>query len=166
MTNDITTAVTFSSIPQTYTDLVLKVSAALVGGFDGHITFNAAYTSSITTYSFTQMGSFGTFPSGTPAVASANTYNNYYDFYLNSPFYRGTSSEFGVVESYISNYTSSENKTVFNESFSGNSYAACYIIAQAGLLRNTAPVTSIYIWGSDYPFATGSRFDLYGIKKA
>ena len=144
-------SVTFSSIPSTYTDLVIVLS---VGNTDKDIgmRFNS---DSGTNYSRTF-----TYGNGTSAV-SARTSNDTGIF----PPVGQSSTNFGSTIIHINNYSNSTTyKTVLIRGNDGAD-AAWAIVS---LWRATpAPITSInfYLLGSAQMLA-GSTFTLYGIASA
>jgi hypothetical protein len=157
-------SVTFSSIPATYTDLVLRFSmrsseAGALAPF-GKITFNSD-TSSI--YS-------GTFVMGYSTTAASYRNSNisygkwdYYGFESAG----NTSNTFGSVEIYIPNYTSTTSKP-FSAIHASEDNSAGNAIneATAGLYRNSTAISNIELGASSGSFVSGSSFYLYGISNA
>lgn len=152
------TTVTFSSIPQTYTDLVILGSLR-------------ASNSSIITTMWTLTNTGGTAYSTTrlygdgSAVTSARTSNN---TEANIGFGVGgfaTANTFGNVEIYYPNYTNSSNKPIGSFGVSENNATTSYIEVDASLLRTSSAITSITIgWSGNA--VSGSSFYLYGIKNS
>lgn len=156
-------SVTFSAIPATYTDLVLRMSSrqATSNTTDEMvIRYNGITT---TTYSTTTVNGQGS----TTYSFRASNQTYFGDLGVsegNSP----TASTFGSVEIYIPNYTvaahipSSGTSAIENNSATNN-----WVGATAGLWRNNGPVSSISITaGSSSTFNSGSSFFLYGIKSS
>lgn len=158
-------SVTFSSIPSTYTDLVLKYSVRTNNSVQvGQISvkFNASSTSD---YSSTDLEASGV--SSLAAVSqrsSAGTYANY--VYVNGN--SSTASTFGNGEIYIPNYAGSTNKTFSQFSVTENNAAANVSLdAVAHLRSNAAAITEINLANfSTTQFASGSSFFLYGISNS
>lgn len=158
-------SVTFSSIPGTYTDLVIKLSAR--GGGTGtsgaglRLTFNGTTTN----YSTTALRGDG---------AAAWSGRNSSSFAL--PNYDGindggqTSNTFSNTELYIPAYTASQNKPVGSATVIENNSAVqgdSYIYSWASLWSNTAAITSIKIeTNATNGFVSGSSFFLYGISNS
>jgi hypothetical protein len=155
-------SITFSSIPATYTDLVVRASARTDSASSRdaiYIEFNGSGSS----YS-------NTFVRGTSTLATSGTYA----FGIASP--RGadgataTSNTFGSVEWYIPNYLASTNKPVSVFGVQENNTTTANdanIEAVAGLWSNSAAITSIVIKKVDGTnFVSGSSFYLYGISNA
>lgn len=151
--------VTFSSIPSTYTDLVLVVNAKANtnGSRRLDLTFNSDTASN---YSTTRLYGNGT-TATSDRFASATA--------LDIGFLPGADGTgFGLVVLSIQNYSNSTtNKTCLYRwnsltATSGNQYTT----AGVGLWRNTAAITSMNIVFQSDNLATGSTFTLYGILKA
>lgn len=157
-------SITFSSIPGTYTDLVLKASVRSAYASRSSnpliITFNGLTT---TIYSDTDLYANGLTASSAreSAQTSFSASSNY------AAFDAGTSatSTFSPVELYIPNYTASANKpNLITWNTENNSSTAFGLGMSAGLFSSTSAITSITLADFYSPgFATGSRFDLYGI---
>ena len=156
-----TGTVTFSSIPGTYTDLVIISNPiATTNGIGIRLQFNGDTGSN---YSRSVLSGFGT-TSGT--ADSINTFTNQTSIGSNWQVGGGTGGPSPHIHN-INNYSNSTtNKTVLFRTnaypYSGNSE----VTAEVGLWRNTAAITSITMTGSTGDFATGSTFSLYGIKAA
>ena len=156
-------SVTFSSIPSTYKDLVLRVSArsdSSAGGILDYldITYNGDTTS---TYSATNIYANGsTANSYRDSNVSPSTAN--YEAY--SPSAGATANTFSSVEFYIPNYTSSANKPVSIISAIENNATLGYIVPVAQLWRGTVAISSISLASNlSHNFVSGSSFYLYGI---
>ena len=157
--------VTFSSIPSTYTDLVLRASArsdiALGQTYDG---FYVGLNGSATTGS-------GTHLTGSGVSASSTRYNTSTGWMVkaqNSTDGNGaTANTFGTAEVYIPSYTASQAKPLGIFGASETNASATPMSATAGLWNNTATVSSIVIYTVDGSnWLTGSSFYLYGIKNS
>ena len=155
-------SVTFSAIPATYTDLVVKFSARWdQASLQGKSTarFNGVST---TTYSYTQLydsaGSVGSYTAGT--LTELNL-----DYAINGTL--TTSNTFTNGEMYIPSYTASQNKPVsyFNV-LENNSATDAYITVNAELWRNTAAITQVALFPHYGNYVSGSSFYLYGISNA
>ena len=151
-----TSSVTFSSIPGTYTDLLLvystrqsrsEIQSNIFIGFNGSTSsFSARYLE------------------GSGASAGSGTFARFAGV---SPSGNATASTFGNTEVYIPNYAGSTNKSYSCTSVSENNSTTAYIECIAGLWSNTAAIASIEIAsGSSDDFKTGSSFFLFGIAKA
>lgn len=153
-------SVTFSSIPGTYTDLVLRISARDLdtGAFAQlRVTFNG---DTATNYSYTNVYGTG---SSALSIGSSTANFNYINF-QSSNSNGATTNSFGSSELYIPSYTASQNKPVSMFSVSETNATAANTGATAGLWRNTAAITSLTMVSANaVNFMTGSSFYLYGI---
>jgi hypothetical protein len=153
-------SVTFSAIPSTYTDLVLRITArgTRVNTIAQlYLRFNG---DSGTNYSATDIA--GT---GATASSSRSTSNTVLLVGI-MPAANATSNTFGSAETYIPSYTVSQNKPVGSFAVQEDNITTAYAYATAALWRNTAAITSIEALPSANDFAAGSSFYLYGIKNS
>lgn len=150
-------SVTFSSIPQTFDDLLLKVSARSNGSADGSPWVTASIRFNGTTTGYTGRSVYGLGSS-----VGSNTDNSG----LLIPDPEVTSNVFGSSESWIPNYTSSANKSVSTTSVTENNAVSAAIWGHALLWSNTSAITSLTLTPIAGSFITGSSFFLYGITKA
>jgi hypothetical protein len=157
-------SVTFTSIPATYTDLVLRASTRIsdTGRSFIKVTFNS---DTATNYSDTVL-QFNSFAGGVESIR--DTSNNYLSrTYTDNA--TNTANTFASWEFYIPSYTVSQNKpvsTVFAREENAASTDVDYGVT-AQLWRNTAAITSIQITNfSTTTFNTTSSFYLYGIKNS
>jgi hypothetical protein len=153
--------ITFSSIPQTYTDLCLFISARseVAGNFsDEVIKLNN------TTSSYTNRYIYG---NGSSAFGGSNAYSSLGGFSGGMPGDTATASTFGNKMIYIPNYAGSNNKAYFVDGVAETNATTAYIHLLAGLRSNTDAVTSIVLVtdaGADY--AQHTTATLYGIKNS
>jgi hypothetical protein len=150
-------SVTFSSIPATYTDLVLRGSVRSTTAIDGGLTFNGV---SSTLYSRTYLRGDG-------SVANSNTSGviasvSLDDIYRNQS---NTANTFGSFEIYVPNYLASANKPVFYDAADETNGTSAYRYATSGLFRSTSAISSLSIAFST-AVVSGSSFYLYGIKNS
>jgi hypothetical protein len=150
--------ITFSSIPQTYTDLVIKLSSrtnrgTVVGDFVV-VSFNGN-TANRSSRDLYGSGS-GTF---------SGSYSTMYGALANSG--DSTASTFGNAEIYIPNYTSSNNKSISVDSVSENNATEAYTYLNAGLWSNSSAITSVTLTPNvGTLFNQYSTAYLYGISNA
>ena len=140
---------TFSSIPSTYTDLVLIVAGTLSSTGTGSvcIRFNGDTSSS---YSCTQLDS-------TPIASYRETNVTY----MNIGILSGSNQANSIFN--INNYSnSSAYKTILARGNNG----ADYVRTAVGLWRNTAAITSVSIYNPSANYAIGTTATLYGIQAA
>jgi len=155
-------SVTFSSIPSTYTDLVIKAStrSSASGGGGGGVWDAAAvrFNGSSTGYSNKYLFGGGT------SAASGNGGSTAIDFWTN---YSGaTTSTFGSTEIYIPNYAGSTNKSVSIDTVAEHNGTNAFDGLNAGLWSNTAAITSIVLTLGIGSWVEHSTFTLYGISNA
>jgi hypothetical protein len=151
----------FTSIPATYTDLLVKLSArtnrAAVNS-DIYVEFNGN-TSAV--YSFRRL--YGDGSSATSDNLSSNSKGGFVGVATGA---NATASTFGNTEFYIPNYAGSTNKSFSGDGVNENNATAALSTLIASLWAQTAAITSIKIL--DYngsSFVTNSTATLYGIKK-
>jgi hypothetical protein len=156
-----TTSVTFSSIPATYTDLVLVMQpAANVDDENVGIRFNGDTSSN---YSYTRVGANNT--SGTFSSNRSGSFSR-----INTTEASGTSTNLGnlIIVAHIMNYANTTTyKTVIARSGQqGGTYNGVELFA--GTWRATpAAINSVTVMqGGTRTFSTGSTFNLYGITAA
>lgn len=147
--------VTFSSISNTYTDLILIVQPIASAGVDLELRFNG---DSGTNYSCSQL-------TGTGSAVTYGAFTNAAQMRLDKFGYVNTS--IGTMDViHIMNYANtSVNKTVLSRT--GNASQGTDIVV--GMWRSTAAITSIVLYpgvGTGATFSAGSTFTLYGIKAA
>lgn len=145
----------FNSIPSTYTDLLLAVSArsTLAGGSAFNITFNGS-TSSYTNMVLQGNGS------------SPSSYSNYVRFAGLVDLSTETTSAFASNIIYIPSYTSSNNKSYYVDAAGETNSTTAYMVMIAGLWSNTAAITSITLTPVSGSFTQYSTATLYGISNA
>ena len=154
-------SVTFSSIPSTYTDLVLRVTgrtdvAAVNDGLA--IRFNGG------TSGYSRTAVVGT---GSGAASGRNSNQSYALPYDEINGNNATASSFGSQELYIPSYTSSNSKPFSSFGAGETNAATAYMGADALLSNLTSAITSISIIPSNGAnFLSGSSFFLYGIKNS
>jgi hypothetical protein len=141
--------VTFSSIPQTYTDLMLVANGAASTGTSLGFRFNS---DSGNNYSYTALYGSGSSAASLRGTNNALAYvGNWY-----------TSFD-GALISHIQNYSNTTtNKTILSR----NGNASNYVWATTSLWRSTAAISTILISADGQNFSSGSSFTLYGIKAA
>lgn len=150
-----TSSVTFSSIPSTYTDLVLVIVAGLSGGVDGGLGLQTGNGSVNTGSVYSTTYLYGT---GSSAASARDT--------------SATSAHPGRIDAnpstsiiQIMNYSNATtNKTILSR---GNDNTLT--MATVSLVRDTSAINVIKVSSGDpvsYNFTNGSTFTLYGITAA
>ena len=144
----------FTSIPGTYTDLVVKVSARTsVANGTCTITFN----NSTSSYSYRYIYGSGSATSSGSASTS-NIDGGVYNWSAS------TANTFANAEIYIPNYAGSNNKSASLDTVSENNATEAYADLGAGLWSNTAAITSITLTPNLGNFVQYSTATLFGIK--
>ena len=143
---------TFSSIPSTYTDLVVILAPIAAGGAaDIYMTFNGDTASN---YSASILY-------GSGSSAGNTTYSNQNNIIID--FYGSAiSSEISNRVLQLQNYS---NATTYKTAISRANRAGSGVDAIFGMWRSTAAISSITFTLSS-SFASGSTFTLYGIAAA
>ena len=154
-------SVTFSAIPSTYTDLVVRGSIRVDHPTIAFMDLQLNINSSSVNYSNTYIASNGT------VAYSARDESTTYAWIGNENSTGSTANTFTNLEIYIPSYNSSTNKPFASFAVSENNASSARIIGNALLWRNTAAITSLqFSDASAYNFVSGSSFYLYGIKNS
>jgi hypothetical protein len=148
-------SVTFSAIPDTYTDLLIVVSARSEIIYNGNY-INFRFNGSSSGYTNRMLTGFG---SGVNSNTNVTTSN--FGGYLAESSY--TADTFSSVQIYIPNYRSSVAKSSSSDGVSENNATEARQSINAGLWSGTDPVTSITFITESGDYAEGSTFYLYGI---
>jgi hypothetical protein len=149
-------SITFSSIPQTFTDLKLVMSGRNNSVVGTYMTFNGSSSG------YSERLLYGT----GSAANSTNTSGSYINWSFLSNVSSDTANTFSNSEFYIPNYTGSNYKSVSSDSVTENNATAANIYVNAALWSNTAAITSITLTCNTAQFVQYSTFYLYGIKNS
>jgi hypothetical protein len=142
-------SVSFLNIPQTYTDLFIKISCRLdTNDSFGRINFNGTTTTKLRLY-------------GDGAGTASDT-NAIVDFRINPA--NSTASTFSNGSLYIPNYTSSNYKSYSIDTVYENNATTAIMMLLSGLWSNTAAINSVTFLPQSGNFVQYSSFHLYGIK--
>ena len=156
--------VTFSSIPATYTDLVLRISARGDQANYSEIILLEFNGSAAANYSYTAIRANSS--TADSVRGSGQTYGRV--GYANSG--NSTVNTFGSAEIYIPSYIVSQNKPLSGIGMSENNSSTAgeaWITPYATLWSNTSAITSIKVSPINGPnWVSGSSFYLYGIKNS
>ena len=141
--------VTFSSIPATYTDLVLISNVKLTTSGGEYIAYQLNSNTSVVYSSTYLYGTGSSALSGRVSDEASGRFGN------------GGISNFEVNITNFNNYSNTTtNKTVISRSSLTGSFTLVY----CSLWRNTSAINSIRLFPSTANWASGSTFTLYGIK--
>jgi hypothetical protein len=156
--------ITFSSIPSSYTDLIVVCSARNSRSDIAISAMNLKFNNTEgTAYSFTKLTVTG-LTSSTVGSARATATSSISDIYITTA--AGTADTFNSVEIYIPNYSGATNKLASISSNTERNTANAYTAQIAGLFSDTTAISRIDLTAGGYDFVAGSRFDLYGIKNS
>lgn len=153
-------SVNFTSIPSTYTDLVVKASVRTsFSGTEGSLIIG--FNSSLANFTLMMLR-------GSGAAASSFTRTTFSEnriAYINSV--GGTASTFSNVEIYVPNYAGSNNKSISVDGVQEANATTAYSVLTAGLWSQTAAINALnFTVGSGDNFAQYTTFTLYGISNA
>jgi hypothetical protein len=154
-------SVTFSSIPSTYTDLQVVMSARSSGGTTQDYVAVQFNGSGGTAYSDRRLEGTGSSASST----SDSSQNVIYSAYV-VPGSTATSSTFSNTSFYIPNYSSSNNKSVSIDGVTENNGTVAYATLTAALWANSAAINQIAFTLGNGNFVQYSTLYLYGIKNS
>lgn len=148
--------VEFTSIPATYTDLVLFHS--LRGNSPtSDVKVNVYFNSSTSSYSRRAVYGDGSSAYSLSASTAAFGFQN---------ISAETANTFSNCFNYIPNYAGSTNKSLSSDLVEETNGTTAYVLLDAGLWSNTAAITSIKLQPIDGSFLQHSSATLYGILKA
>lgn len=154
-------SIQFTSIPQTYTDLIVKLSVRTTRpGIDVddeiYLEFNG---SGGTAYSVRVVEGNGTTPRSAQTLSSANMGRGI------APSDNATANTFSNCEYYIPNYAGSTNKSVSFDNTMENNATNSIMNLASGLWSNTSAITSIRFTAVG-TFDQYSTATLYGVFSA
>jgi hypothetical protein len=148
--------ISFTSIPNTYTDLVVKFSGNS-SNQTPRVNFNNSSSSIYSEKLF--------YGQGTSAASASNTNTTYFDWV--ALCINNGSNFFGNSEFYIPNYAGSNNKSVSSDSVTEvNSTTGNNLYLDAGLWASNSAITSIQIFFAAGNFLQYTTAYLYGISNA
>jgi hypothetical protein len=151
-------SITFSSIPQTFTDLVVMCSlrnATASTAQSGWVKFNGSSTG----YAHKYLGGDGASASSAGDAAATRIYIGQVDGAT------ATANTFANVSIYIPNYTSANYKSVSIDGVQETNATTAYATLSAGLWSNTAAITSISLETTAGDYVQYSSASLYGVAK-
>ena len=151
------TTIDFTSIPATYTDLILKLSGrdnradesftALfikVNNSTSNLTTKRLYGNGASAFSDSPAGFIGT---NTAPLATASTFSN--------------------LEIYFPNYAGSTNKSFSSDAVTENNATTSFVSLNAGLWSQTTAINQLTVYCADSAnFVQYSTATLYGIKNS
>lgn len=154
-----TATVTFSSIPSTYTDLVMSLSTRGANSTWLPLIYMTVNGNTSASYNYAAFGQ----ANGTPFYSQVYGATN--DAPTLTAGANATSNAFGYTQFYIPSYRSGSNKVWWSVDAPGFNNATFYQFENSSSLwANTSAITSITFGISGgHNFVTNSSFYLYGI---
>ncbi len=149
-------SISFTSIPQTYTDLVLKISSRGTNSGTA-VAYEISFNGNTSNFSSIILGGNG---------SSVFSYSNQPRRIGLTSAAGATASTFANGEIYIPNYAGSNNKSYSADAVSENNATSAEIAMFAGLWSNTAAITSVTLTPQFDNFAQYSTATLYGVTSA
>lgn len=148
-------SIQFSSIPQTYSDLVIFASLrdnSASNWQNSQVTFNGGSGfSSRALYEFNN------------SVASSTYASNIFTFNNSA---NSTASTFGNLQIYIPSYASANNKSVSIDAVSEGNAADQILVLTAGLWSSSSAITQITLTPAGSAYVQYSTATLYGISNS
>ena len=149
-------SVTFSAIPDTFTDLYVVVSARASTTGDVYHNMRVTFNSSSSGYSERLLFGLGS------STGSASDNQGYLRFFYATRA-SATSNTFANSSLYVPNYRSSVAKSVSYDSVTENNATAGLQGISGGIWTGTDPITALTIITGTGTFVEHSSFSLYGI---
>lgn len=150
-------SVTFSNIPQTFTDLRIVVSGRGTAASNHYPGLELSFNGSSTTYTDRVL-------QGTGGVTVSYSNLGSSKIYLGTmPGGAATASVFGNIEITVPNYTSSNYKSVSIDEVQEDNQTTAFAMLIAGLWSTVNAITSIAFTPTTGNFDQYSTFSLYGI---
>lgn len=148
----------FTSIPATYTDLLVRLSARLTTSPESSPWSSVYISLNNSSSNFTYRLLYG---SGSSAASQTGTNQI---VWVNSS--GATANSFGNADIYISNYAGSNNKSISSDFATENNATAALAGLNATLWSDSAAITSFKIAPASGNIAEHSTAYLYGISNA
>lgn len=155
-----TNLITFSSIPGTYDDLFIYVSAR--GSTSGENTLYYPFNGQTPTQNQKAKALYGTGTAGGALASISNTWHS-----IGVTTSNQTTDGFSIVKTYIPNYSNtSYQKTAVHTGANNDNTTTKYISFSTQSWEQTSAITTIDITIGSGNFKTGSSAYLYGISRA
>jgi hypothetical protein len=148
-------SIDFTSIPGTYTDLMVYFSGRVESSspYYGRFYFN----NNTTGYTRRALGGDG-------SSTFSTAFSNEYTLVSNEGTY--TANTFSNFSTYIPNYAGSTNKSYSVDGVTENNATSSYQIFYAGLWSNTAAINQITLVPDTLKFVQYTTATIYGIKNS
>jgi len=151
----------FTSIPSTYTDLLVKFSARSSQTGTDNSQANLTFNSSSSGYSDRLLYGRGS------SASSASSATSYITWAGIVPAANATANTFSNSEIYVPNYAGSTNKSLSSDNVEENNSATDnFLTLLAGLWSNTSAITTLTLTCNGGNFVQYSTATLYGIKNS
>lgn len=149
-------SIDFTSIPSTYTDLLVKVSAR--GTYSGtFINLRMNFNNTASNQTMRRI-------TGNGSATSSASLTNFYTGVM--PTAAATSNTFSNFEFYIPNYAGSTNKSASFDSVSENNATESYAILVAGLWSDTSAINRVTLFADIDNLTQYTTAYLYGVSNA
>jgi hypothetical protein len=154
--------ITFNSIPATYTDLVIMLSARTSTAYGDSVAVAIQANST----GDKARAVFGT-GSSASAFETASNWQTYGGFFCHAPSASQTANTFSNVFGYIQNYAGDKQKAMSVDSVTeNNATGSVYQVFSAGTFNTTAAITSLTITCTVGNFVQNSTASIYGVKNS
>jgi hypothetical protein len=151
--------ITFSSIPQAYTDLIVKISARSADG--GSVQDRITMKINGNAYGSWNLKYIGNANNSAATYDQTSLGSNNINY---MPSSNATGNTFCNTEIYIPNYTSSNYKSMSIDGMMENNSSTVYFGLEAALWSNTAAITQLdFLTAAAANYATNTTFTLYGV---
>jgi hypothetical protein len=161
-------SIDFTSIPSTYTDLVVKVSGRSDRAIYSFTSIKVQFNGSTSGYTYRLLIGDGSTASSVNNTNDGEGSTGIMVYSLDQT--NSTSNTFGNSEIYIPNYAGSTNKSVSADGVMELNGSNAGMALTAGLWSNSSAITSIkltpQIGGSTFNFVQYSTAYLYGVNNA
>lgn len=152
-----TNSISFTSIPQTYTDLNLLISVRADTAAELYLTINGG-TSGYRTLNMN---------GSAPSTFNFGLYQTAVAYLGEAEYSTMTANTFASASVYLPKYTTSTKKTLQTESGqASNSGASLYWYINGSIYNSTSAIDNLQVKISSGNMVAGSTFYLYGIKNS
>jgi hypothetical protein len=156
-------SIDFTSIPATYTDLLLKISARGTRSNSGSLTVTLRFNSDGgANYSYRRL-----YADGSSTASDSSTGESYgFAGYVGKAY--DTANTFGSCEIYVPSYAGNAQKAYSSDGVEETNAQLAYASIVAGLWTGTSAITAISLYASNGTFnwEQNSTATLYGISNA
>jgi hypothetical protein len=160
-----TSSISFSDIPQTYTDLKILASTRDTRNSPGPGYLQLTFNGSSSDFSYRYFGYYNSGPGDTGGNVAGSGGGGYVSFAAGIDSQMANS--FGNNEIYISRYTSNRYKLVGSNGVNeNNSSYPVWLNVHSTIWRTTAAITSLSIIPGSGTFMQHTSVSLYGIKNS